>query len=88
MSLKRSKSPGIDNIPPGTVTDAAKVIIHPLLHIIHLSDNINHPSGMEGSAMRSTLQAWKCEGIRQLQTNLSTARLFKNSGKGCSQSAL
>ena len=37
MSLKRSKSPGIDNIPPGTVKDAAKVIIDPLLHIINLS---------------------------------------------------
>ena len=37
MSLKRSKSPGIDNIPPGTVKDEAKVIIHPLLHIINLS---------------------------------------------------
>ena len=36
MSLKRSKSPGIDNIPPGTVKDAAKVIIHPHLHIINL----------------------------------------------------
>ena len=37
MSLKRSKSPGIDNIPPGTVKDAAKVIVHPILHIINLS---------------------------------------------------
>ena len=37
ITLKRSKSPGIDNIPPGTVKDAAKVIIHPLLHIINLS---------------------------------------------------
>ena len=37
MSLKRSKSPGIDNIPPGTVKDAAKEIIHPLPHIINLS---------------------------------------------------
>ena len=37
MSLKRSKSAGIDNIPPGIVKDAAKVITKPLLHSINLS---------------------------------------------------
>ena len=36
-SLKRSKSPGLDNIPPGTVKDAALVITQPLFHILNLS---------------------------------------------------
>jgi len=36
-SLKRSKSPGLDNIPPGTVIDAALEITQPLLHILNLS---------------------------------------------------
>ena len=37
MSLKRSKPPAIDNIPPGTLKDPAKEIIYPLLHFIYLS---------------------------------------------------
>lgn len=37
MSLKRSKHPGIGNIPPGTGENASKVIIEPLLHIKNLS---------------------------------------------------
>ena len=36
-SLKRSKSPGLDNIPPRTVKDAALAITQPLLHILNLS---------------------------------------------------
>ena len=36
-SLKRSKSSGLDKIPPGTVKDAKHVIAQPLLHILNLS---------------------------------------------------
>ena len=36
-NLKRNKSTGLDNLPPGMLKDAATIIIKPLAYIINLS---------------------------------------------------
>ena len=54
-SLKRSKSPGLDNIPPGIVKDATHEIIQPLLHILNLS--------LSTSTIPSELKVARCVPI-------------------------
>ena len=37
LSLKRNKSPGIDNLPPNLLKDGAREIAKPLCHLINQS---------------------------------------------------
>ena len=73
-SIKRTKSTGIDNLPPGLLKDAACNLSAPLAHLINLSlQTGTFPADWKISKSCFSTQIWYFFQLRQLQADFNTS---------------